>query len=383
MTLVCVLKGRIIVCAAGIESKETFRTCCDGINNLLINPRGSPALDCTMMKLRGQFAKRLTQLSSRHLFLGLAAAPVLVLFALAPETFELFWSGAGKLGRGGLFLVLFFLGFDLLDLPKEKIEWTRKRKIVIALTVAVGVLYFIEIAPGQSLTNVIYSVGRTLGAHGDVSNPNSVSFLMATDYLALTVYLAALTPALFSKNMILRVVTPFALSLGMMVFYALDAFFPYDTLGPLQFWANFIVAAVAFLAKLFGLAIYGFANHLNIVGLHAFCPLVVFWPSVGVQSMLIYSVVMVVLAAKLQAPRNRKLVYAAIGIAGTVFLNVIRIFSIAYYGYAYAATCNQVNDFHNVIGEILFPIWIVVFLASIIKIEDRFASHSQTKELVS
>jgi thaumarchaeosortase len=329
-----------------------------------------------MMDMRTCVAKRVMKLSSRYLFLGLAALPVLVLLALAPETFELFWSGAGKLGRGGLFLVLFFLGFELLDLPKGKIEWTRGRKIPVALTVAVGVLYFIEVAPGQSLTNVIYSMGRILGAHGDVSNPNSVSFLMATDYLALAVYLAALTAALFSKNMILKVVTPFAFSLGMMVFYVLDAFFPYDTLGPLQFWANFIVTAVVFLAKLFGLSIYGFTNHLNIVGLHAYCPLIVFWPSVGVQSMLIYSVVMVVLAAKLQAPRNRKLVYAAIGIAGTVFLNVIRIFSIAYYGYAYAATCNQVNDFHNVIGEVLFPIWIVVFLASIIKIEDRFASHS-------
>jgi thaumarchaeosortase len=336
-----------------------------------------------MMKLRGLVEKRVMQLSSKYLFLALAALPVLVLFAFAPETFELFWSGAGKLGRGGLFLVLFFLGFDLLDLPKGKIEWARGRKIFVALTVAVGVLYFVEVSPGQSLTYAIYSVGRTLGAHGDVSNPNSVSFLMATDYLAFTVYLAALTAALFSKKMILRVVTPFALSAGMMVFYALDAFFPYDTLGPLQFWANFIVAAVAFLAKIFRLSIYGFTNHLNIIGLHAYCPLVVFWPSVGVQSMLIYSVVMVVLAAKLQAPRSRKLAYAAIGIAGTVFLNVIRIFSIAYYGYAYAATCNQVNDFHNVIGEVLFPIWIVLFLASIIKIEDRFASHSQTKELVS
>jgi thaumarchaeosortase len=206
---------------------------------------------------------------------------------------------------------------------------------------------------------------------------------MATDYLALTVYLVALTAALFGIGAIQRVVTPFALSVGMMVFYMLDAFFPYDTLGPLQFWANFIVAAVVFLARLFGLPIYGFANHLNIFGLHAFCPLIVFWPSVGVQSMLIYSVVMVVLAAKLQAPRNRRLIYAIIGVVGTVLLNVVRIFSIAYYGYAYAATCNQVNDFHNAIGEILFPIWIVVFLASIIKIEDRLASRSRRRQLVS
>jgi thaumarchaeosortase len=197
---------------------------------------------------------------------------------------------------------------------------------------------------------------------------------MATDYAAFAIYLTALTAALFSKDAIRRVVTPFALSVGMMVFYTLDAFFPYDTLGPLQFWANSIVGAVVSLARLFALSIYGYANHLTIITLHHLqCPLVVYWPSVGVQSMLIYSVVMAVMAAKLQAPRRRKVIYAAIGIAGTILLNVLRIFAITYYGYAYATTCNQVNDFHNVIGEILLPIWILVFVASIIKIENRFA----------
>ena len=330
-----------------------------------------------MMKLRGAAAKSVMKFSSRYSLLALAALPVLVLLVLAPGTFELFWSGAGKLGRGGLFLVLFFLGFDLLDFPKAKIEWTRGCKIIVSLTVAVGVLYFIEVAPGQSLTDAIYWIGRTLGAHGDVSNPNSVSFLMATDYAAFAIYLTALTAALFNRSAIRQVITPIVLSAGMVVFYTIDAFLPYDTAGPLQFWANFVVGAVVSLARLFGLSIYGYANHLTIITLHHLqCDLVVYWPSVGVQSMLIYSVVMAVMAVKLQAPRRRKLIYAAIGIAGTILLNVLRIFAITYYGYAYATSCNQVNDFHNLIGEILLPIWILVFVMSIIKIEDRLVSHS-------
>ena len=313
--------------------------------------------------------KSLPGISGRDTFLLLAAIPVLFLFIIAPQTFELNWAGFGKLGRGGLFFVLFFLGFDLLDLPKIQVQWSLKRKVAGAVIVLVAVAYFLEVGLGQEFTGLIFDLGRMLGASGDVSN----SFLMATDYVADSIYLAALTGVLFGLGMIRRVITPIVFASGMLVFYLLDAFFPYGSLGPLQFWANFIVAGVAVLSKLFGLPIDGFTNHLNISGLHGYFRLVVYWPSVGVQSILIYSVVMVVIAAKLQAPRMRKLIYALVGISGTILLNVVRIFSIAYYGYAYATTGQQLDAFHNAIGEILFPIWIIVFLMLIIKIEDHLA----------
>src|SRR5208337_3796937 len=317
--------------------------------------------------------KNLPGISGRDTLLLLAAIPVLFLFIMAPQTFELSWAGFGKLGRGGLFFVLFFLGFDLLDLPKIKIQWSIKRKAAGAVIVLVAVVYFLEVGLGQEFTGLIFDLGRMLGASGDVSN----SFLMATDYVADSIYLAALTAVLFGLGMIRRVITPIVFASGMLVFYLLDAFFPYGSLGPLQFWANFIVAGVAVLSRLFGLPIDGFTNHLNISGVHGYFRLVVYWPSVGVQSILIYSVVMVVIAAKLQAPRMRKLIYALVGISGTILLNVVRIFSIAYYGYAYATTGQQLDAFHNAIGEILFPIWIVVFLMLIIKLEDHLADSRQ------
>jgi thaumarchaeosortase len=322
-----------------------------------------------------RWLKRIRKISDRKMLLILAAIPVLFLFIIAPETFELSWAGFGKLGRGGLFFVLFFLGFDLLDVREGKIDWSRKRKSGAILTVLVAVLYYVEVGYGQDFTNSIYAAGRSLGASGDVSN----SFLMATDYVAMSIYLTLLTAVLFSIRMIKQVITPIVFSLGMLLFYTLDAFFPYGSLGPLQFWANFIVAGVTFLASLFMLPISGFTNQLTIAGLHGYYRLVVYWPSVGVQSILIYSVVMIVIAAKLNAPKHRKLIYASVGVAGTIFLNVLRIFSIAYYGYAYATSGEQLDAFHNSIGEILFPIWIIIFLMLIIKIEDRITANQAKK----
>src|SRR5208337_4043467 len=124
---------------------------------------------------------------------------------------------------------------------------------------------------------------------------------------------------------------------------------------------------------------YGFTNHLTIAGLHGYYRLIVYWPSVGVQSILIYSVVMIVIAAKLQAPRIRKIIYAAVGVVVTVLLNVVRVFSIAYYGYAYATSGEQLDAFHNTVGEVLFLFWIVAYLFLIIEIENRLTRRVPRK----
>ena len=321
-------------------------------------------------KKSSSIVNALRRLSDRDLYLIFAATPILLLFAVAPDSFLLSWAGFGQLGRGGLFFVLFFLGFDLLSFGKtDKIHWSRNRKIKVAVLVAAASLYFVEVGLGQTLTNLIYALGKWLGASGQVSN----SFLMSTDYFADTVYLTLLAITLFNVSTIRRVIVSIAFGLGMLIFYLLDAFFPYGSIGPLQFWANFIVAAVATLASVFRLPIYGLTNHLTIFGLHGTFPLVVYWPSVGVQSILIFSLVMVVIVAKLEAPPLRKAIYATVGVTGTVCLNIVRIFTISIYGYVYATSGQQLDAFHNVIGEIIFPIWIVIFLMVIIGIEDKIA----------
>lgn len=313
------------------------------------------------------------QLKLADLFLVLSAIPILLAFAFAPDTFGLSWAGFGKLGRGGLFFVLFFLAFELMDFRKiAKPRLNRTRKIAIVILVGLALFYFGAITAVGQFTDSVYWVGRILGASGEVSN----SWLMAVDYMILTLYVMGLAAAFFGARSILSILTAVVFSAGMLIMYLLDAFFPYGSLGPLQFWANFVVAGVALLSKIFGLPIYGIGNMLTILGKHGTYRLYVFWPSVGVQSMLIYSLVMVILAARLVAPAKRKLVYAITGVAGTIFLNVTRIFIIAYYGYVYATSGADLDAFHNSIGEFLFPLWIIAFIIIVLNIESRLSARA-------
>ena len=328
-----------------------------------------------MRTLIGSIRQRLPhQLKLADLFLVLSAIPILLAFAFAPDTFGLSWAGFGKLGRGGLFFVLFFLAFELMDFRKiAKPHLNRSRKIAIAILFGLALFYFGAITAVGQFTDSVYWVGRILGASGEVSN----SWLMAVDYVIFTLYAMGLAAAFFGARSILSILTAVVFSAGMLIMYLLDAFFPYGSLGPLQFWANFVVAGVALLSKIFGLPIYGIGNMLTILGKHGTYRLYVFWPSVGVHSMLIYSLVMVLLAARLVAPAKRKLVYAITGVAGTIFLNVARIFIIAYYGYVYATSGADLDAFHNSIGEFLFPLWILAFIIIVLNIESRLSARAK------
>lgn len=301
------------------------------------------------------------------MFFILFAMPIALLFLVAPESFLWFWPGMGNLGRGGFLFVLFFLVFELMDYRKiASPHLSRNRKLAIAAVFLLGLAYFGAIALFKPLTDFIYRVGPPGGSGG-----YSVSWLMATEYMALTAYLVGLAVAFFGWRSIPKIITGIVISAGMMIFFLLDAFFPYDQLGFLQAWANFIVAAVIFIMRGLGFPVFGAGNTLTIIGAYGLWSLRVFWQSVGLESMLIFSLVMIVLAAKLSAPKKRKIMYAAVGAVGTVFLNVVRISIISYYGVCCATSMKGLDYFHNMVGQFLYPVWIIAYLYIVLEIENR------------
>jgi thaumarchaeosortase len=104
---------------------------------------------------------------------------------------------------------------------------------------------------------------------------------------------------------------------------------------------------------------------------------VIYWPSSGVVSMIVYSLVIIVLMVKLEAMRRRKAVYALIGAVGTYLVNVIRITLIVLY-VTYISL--DVEAFHQSIGEVLFISWILIYLLFVIHRENMiYRKQTQPK----
>ncbi len=97
--------------------------------------------------------------------------------------------------------------------------------------------------------------------------------------------------------------------------------------------------------------------------------------------MIIFGLIIVVLVAKLEAPRLRKVIYAIGGAVGTVAVNILRIFAISYTLAIYGM--EKAKAFHENFGEILFLVWIVLFLVIAIRIEDCLCAKDAQKTEVT
>lgn len=180
--------------------------------------------------------------------------------------------------------------------------------------------------------------------------------------------------------------TPVIYTIGSAILDMMDAFFPEDSLAFLQVWVYLIWNVVVFILGLAGYqvnrssvplngtikppSLWLRGNRLTIYGLKGPMPLVIYWPSSGVVSMVVYSLVILVLMVKLDASRTRKIIYAVIGAAGTYFVNVIRITLIVLY-ITYISL--DFEAFHGSIGEILFIAWIFIYLILVIHLENANA----------
>ena len=112
-------------------------------------------------------------------------------------------------------------------------------------------------------------------------------------------------------------------------------------------------------------------NLMFLRGDHGPFALQVFWPSAGVHSIIIFSLVMGAFLLKMNIPRGRKWVYFGLGILGTITVNVIRIFALSVYALKVTTNAEQWEEFHSVAGEIMFLPWLFIFLLIVMTIETR------------
>lgn len=298
--------------------------------------------------------------------------PIVYTLVAYPDTFTLSWNE----GRGGFLFAMAFIAAELIGL---KYPLTRTRFIVVALMAALAIAYFVVLPYG--LTNYIRS-------GGEFYNVALVdSWMWMWDFIVLTAFVTCALILLFGKNWYKVAAAGAVYLAGSAVILALDAFFPFDSLGPLQFVVpiylqidqaviNFIdksiinVGPEAAVDKSTNPAVAK-GNLLVINGLHGPFALQVFWPSAGIHSMIIYSLVMLALLLKMNISKTRKVIYFAAGTFGTVAVNLIRIISLSLYALLVTTNVREWEAFHSIAGEIMFLPWLGVYLGIVIYVENK------------
>jgi len=296
---------------------------------------------------------------NKNLYIAIAIISSPILFALAvfPDSFSLSWNQ----GRGGF---LFALAFIIAEIVGLKIMIPTKRLLAVVPLAILTIAYIIGLEYG--LRDFILSSSEQYNVQ------LIYSWTWMWDFIVMVIFVIASLTIYFGKRWI-RIAPAGPIFLGgSAIILSLDAFFPYDTLGPLQYVVPYLVQANVWLIGIFDLGVAtGRDNIMFLKGDHGTMVLQVFWPSAGVHSVIIFSLVMGAFLLKMNIPRRRKSIYFILGIIGTIIVNMIRIFSLSWYALKVTTDAEKWEEFHSVAGEIMFLPWLFVFLLIVILIETR------------
>lgn len=285
------------------------------------------------------------------------SSPILFALVVFPDSFSLSWNQ----GRGGF---LFALAFVVAELVGLKLNIPTKRLLAVVPLAAITIAYLIGLE---------YGLREYIEGGAEIYDVQLIfSWTWMWDFIVMTTFMVATLFIFFGTKWIrISPAGPIFLG-GSAVILSLDAFFPYDTLGPLQYVVPYLVQTNAWIITTFDLGIATARDNLLFLkGDHGPFALQVFWPSAGVHSVIIYSLVMMAFLLKMNIQKNRKIVYFAIGILGTIGVNMIRIFSLSLFALKVSTNAVEFEEFHSVAGEIMFLPWLFIFLLIVTAIETK------------
>ena len=327
-----------------------------GLSGDKARPSGEQTMTSTIFGMNSSIALTLALMS-----------PIVFTLILYSDSFNLSWNE----GRGGFIFAMAFIAAELIGTRQP----VSKKKFLVVVSLAILTIGYFAALP-YGLRDFIHSAGLSDGVRSEVIG----SWMFMWDFAVMAIFVGTSLAILFGKKWY-KIAPAGAIYLaGSAIILSLDAFFPYDSLGPLQIIVptylqidqavvRFIDTNIMDIGK--GVVATARDNLLVLNGLHGPFALQVFWPSAGVHSMIIYTLVMLAFLLKMDIPTKRKLIYFAIGTFGTVSVNIVRITSLTMYALIVTANPREWEAFHSVAGEIMFLPWLGIYLGIVMYLESK------------
>lgn len=286
--------------------------------------------------------------------------------------FELTW-------KGRIFLLVFLwilLIESAIDWKKIVDEKPKNRYIILASLICALIPTIYVIATnflGLDLT--ILKIGHDVFGIRSVTPTNAPwDFLhlywpISCEYIVFTVFFIGATILAYKAKGLKTLSISLTLLGGIGVAYMFDTIYPFGVFRPLQALALPTAAVTAALFDLLGYTVrlvfpvYIAESYLPSLTVRMggkSASATIAWACAGVHSLLLYVVIILVFFKKSDISAFRKLAYFIIGLFGTFFVNVLRVFSIFVISLNYGKDAG--TNFHNTYGEMYSVIWIFLFI---------------------
>jgi len=103
----------------------------------------------------------------------------------------------------------------------------------------------------------------------------------------------------------------------------------------------------------------------------------VFWPSAGLDGIVIGLLVVLAICVKVGTGWSRGALYLILGVVGSFVVNVIRLVLLAAYAMSNITNEQAFEAFHSVVGELIFIPWIIMFVVLILRRESRISTQTR------
>jgi len=302
-------------------------------------------------------------------------------------TFDLTWKGRMFYSIFVWFMVIesAFGWQSLMD--KKPLN---RKLIAISLIIAVIPTIYVLAVNFFGLDLTILKTGLNLNipavtANGDPSDFLHLQWPLSLEYMVLfSCFLAAITLSYKGKGLKI-----FGISLvfigAMSIAYMLDTIFPFGVFKPLQ---ELALPTAATTAALFDILGYGVMLNYPMRSTNSLLPGLVVtngsqtagveiaWACAGVYSLILYVLIILVFFKRTNISGFRKVLYFFIGLFGTFFANVLRIYTIIMVDLQSGQAAMM--EFHNTWGELFGFGFIFSFILLIVCIE-RFQLVERTR----
>lgn len=279
--------------------------------------------------------------------------PFLILYLLYPNTFEATWKG-----RTYYLFFLWLVSLEIIlnweELQSRKIDKMKSaRTIAFIITLLIPTIYVI-VANFYGLNSVIEEIAEQRNI------PLANLMPLSTEYLVFAVLFTSVILLEYGTNGLRDSIS--TLFLGIIgAIYTIDNIYPQGRFTPFQI---FVPTTTTLAAKVLNLMGYmtqlGTSNGMPTLiawSSQGAWGAAIAWPCAGVESLLIYTVTVLLFLKKTAISWKHKTIYFVIGAIVTYFINILRIVTI----FTIAINGGDFMRFHDYYGQLYSITWIISY----------------------
>jgi len=290
------------------------------------------------------------------------ALSIFTLYIFDPNSFELTWKGRLP--------YLIFLWLLFLELVMAWKKFPNKPPNIVATVVTIIVPASLIGVFAFALNDEIIEFGKLLGVPYQEYDWLLGDWVLSLEYVILTICFMASILLLYKTDG-LKIFSISAFFLGATsCFYMIDTFYPLGILYALQGFVPVIASLVVNILNWMGYSASLLPPSSQSVGMSILKiqgipePIGIAWGCAGVQSLFIYTFVILLFVKGASISLKRKIIYITVGAIGTFLVNLLRIVSICIVG-VHVGT-QALRMFHEYYGELFFIIWIIMYFLIIL-----------------